>query len=418
METSRPPVLGKETLLITIRRALEIVLANVRPMKTTGVLLDQALGRRLAGDILADRDLPPTDRSAMDGYAVRAKDLRRCPRELRLVGEVAAGSPRRPKVAPGTCVTILTGASIPPGSDAVVKVEETEERDGLVNFLATTKVGANIRVRGEEVKKHEVVLPKGTVLNAAQIGLCASVGKATVRVYGRPGVAVLCTGRELHQPGARVGPHHLRDSNGPALRAALKNAGIDEIAHQIVPDDPKTLTAKLKAAVARYELVILTGGVSVGKYDFVPEAVRRIGARVRFHRIAMKPGMPQLYATLSGNRHIFGLPGNPLSVLTGFYELVVPAIRRMSGLSPASCSPALRLPLAREVRCKKANRTTYVLGKLTWSGNGACVSPLKSHGSADLVAGAQADGVLAVPRNVGEISAGELVEFTPWRPIP
>ena len=403
--------------MIAIKKALKIVLANVKPLKVSRNPLDEVLGCCLAEDIRADRDLPPTDRSAMDGYAVRAKDLVDCPRELRLVGEVAAGSAKRPKVTAGACVRILTGASVPGGADAVVKLEETTERDDFVKFLATTKVGANIRKQGEEVTKGRVVLCKGTVLNPARIGLCASVGKPAVKVYGRPGVAVLCTGRELRDPGVKVGAHQLRNSNGPALRAALKNAGISQIEHQIAPDDPRVLAAKLKSAAARYNVIILTGGVSVGKYDFVPEAVRRIGATVRFHGVAMKPGKPHLYATLSGNRHIFALPGNPLSALTGFGELVLPAIRRLSGLDAESCHVTLKLPLTRPVT-SKAKRTAFVLGKLIWGQKGLRVDPIKSCGSADLVAGAQADGVVLVPKNVRKIAAGELVEFTPWRPIP
>jgi len=403
--------------LIATKEALKIILANVRPLKAARTPLNEALGCCLAEDIRADRDLPPTDRSAMDGYAVRAKDLAKSPRELRLVGEVAAGSAKCPKVTAGTCVRILTGASVPGGANAVVKLEETTERDDFVKFLAITKVGANICIQGEQVTKGRGVLSKGTVLNAAQIGLCASVGKVAVKVYGRPGVTVLCTGRELRQAGVKVRPHQLRNSNGPALLAALENAGISRIGHQIVPDDPRIIAEKLKAAAAKHNVIILTGGVSVGKYDFVPEAVRQIGATVRFHGVAMKPGKPQLYATLSGNRHIFGLPGNPLSVLTGFGELVLPAIRRLSGFDAESCHVTLKLPLVRSAR-SKANRAAFVLGKLIWSGKGLRVQPVESCGSADLVAGAQADGVVLVPKNVRRIAAGELVKFTPWRSIP
>ena len=403
--------------MIATEKALKIILEKVRPLKASSLPLEKVLGYCLAQDIRADRDLPPTDRSAMDGFAVQAKDLTDCPRELPLVGEVAAGSGVRPRVSAGTCVRILTGASVPPGADAVVKLEETQDKGESVKFLVATKLGKNIRKRGEEVAKGQVVLCKGTALNSAGIGLCASVGKTAVKVYQRPSIAVLCTGRELREPGEKVAPHQLRNSNGPALIAALEGAGICRIKHQIVPDDPKILATKLKAAVAKNDMVILTGGVSVGKYDYVPEAVRKIGAKVLFHGVAMKPGKPQLYATLSGNRHIFGLPGNPLSVLTGFGELVLPAIRRLSGFQANECHVTLKLPLATQAR-NKTNRAAFVLGKLIWSSKGLQVAPLKSCGSADLVAGAQADGVLQVPYGVKKVSAGELVTFTPWRSIP
>lgn len=416
METSWPPEFGKESLMITIAKALKTVLSNVRPLKTTRRPLGDAQGFCLADDIRADRDLPPTDRSAMDGYAMRAKDLSRPLRELRLVGEVAAGSAKCPKVSPGECVYILTGASVPPTADTVVKQEETQELDGVVKFHRTTKLGANIRRQGEEARKGQVILPKGTILHAVQIGFCAAVGKATVRVYRRPRIAVFCTGQELRSPASRVSAHQLRNSNGPALVAALGEAGIENIAHEIVPDDLKTLTAKLRAAVVKHDVVILTGGVSVGKYDYVSEAVTAIGAKVRFHGVAMKPGKPQLYATASKNRHIFGLPGNPLSALTGFHELVIPAIRRMSGYAPGSCHMTLKLPLAGSLR-SHGKRATFFPCKFIHSNKGLRIKPIRLCGSADLAAGAQADGVALVPRNVRELSAGELVDFSPWRPL-
>ena len=169
-------------------------------------------------------------------------------------------------------------------------------------------------------------------------------------------------------------------------------------------------------AVTKHDVAILTGGVSVGKYDFVPEAVKEVGAAIRFHGVAMKPGKPQLYATLPRNRHIFGLPGNPLSVLTGFHELVLPALHRMSGVAEKSCRPSLRLPLGKEIR-SMGTRREFVLATLTDSSKGSCVNPIESQGSADLVAGAQADGVIVVPKNLPRIPAGKLVEFRPWRAI-
>ncbi len=402
--------------MITIQDALKSVLSNTRPLKTERLGICDAKGYCLAEDIRADRDLPPTDRSAMDGYAVRAADLRGRNSELRLVGEVAAGNAKLPKVSPGTCVRILTGASVPPGADTVVMVEETTEADDMVVFETNVSKGDNIRIRGEEVRKGRIVLPQATVLGAPQIGLCASVGRATVRVHRLPSIAVLCTGKELRSAGERVGKHQLRDSNGPALIAALKDAGINAIAHEIVPDELKTLTAKLKAALAKRDIVILTGGVSVGRYDYVPEAVQQVGAKIQFHGIAMKPGKPQLYATAPRQRHIFGLPGNPLSVLTGFYELVLPAIRRMSGRALKACHVTYKLPLNKPLR-SKGKRATFFLCKLVAADKGLQVAPVTSRGSADLAAAGQADGVLLVPRNVRQLAAGELVEFSPWRPM-
>lgn len=353
----------------------------------------------------------------MDGFALRAGDLKRPPQALRLIGEVAAGSDKRPTVAAGTCVRILTGGCVPPGANAVVKVEDTRENDGQVTFLSAIAAGVNVRRKGEEARKGEVVLDKGAVLAAAQIGLCASVGKAAVKVHGRPSVIVLCTGRELRSADQRVKAHELRDTNGPALRAALAGAGFSNVPHRILPDSPKVLARRLARAIETYyDVVVFTGGVSVGKYDYVPEAVRAVGAAIRFHGVAMKPGKPQLYATAGRNRHIFGLPGNPLSVLTGFYELVLPALRRLSGIPAGQCRMSLQLPLAASVSVKPS-RENFVLAQLVGGQSALAVRAVRSHGSADLAAGAQADGVFIVPKGTAKLPAGSVVAFRPWRSI-
>jgi molybdopterin molybdotransferase len=412
-----PLVIGKETRLVTPREGLDIILRWAHQLEATRKPLDEALGYCLAEDVLADRDIPPADCSVMDGYAVRSADLAKRPCTLRLVGEVTAGSAARPRVRPGTCVRVLTGANVPPGADAVVMVEQTEEDHGLVTLGATVPPGSNIRRRGEEAKRGTVLLRKNTVLGPVQIGLCAAVGKANLKVYARPDVAVLCTGEELRPVSARVRAHELRNSNGPALLAALRSHGYSNIALGVCPDDVEALTARVKQATAEHRVLVLTGGVSVGKYDFVPEVMERVGATVRFHGVAMRPGKPTLYATLPGNRHVFGLPGNPLSAMAGFHEFVLPALRRMSGVPEKECRPAMHLRLGRALRSTRG-RVEYVLAQLLWTKRGPVTRPLKSHGSADLVAGAKADGVIVVPASVQELPAGSLVEFRPWRAQP
>jgi molybdopterin molybdotransferase len=403
--------------MITPDEAWRIVLKHVRPLQPVATPLSEAADLCLAEDVRADRDQPAADRSAMDGYAVRSADLQRAPCLLRLVGEVAAGSAARPSVAPGTCVRILTGANVPPGADAVVMVEQTREDGGEVAFFSRAETGANILRRREEARKGEVLLPKGTVLRAAQVGVCAAVGKARVRVCPRPRAAVVCTGAELREPAARVRPHEVRNSNGPALCAALALSGHAGAAHRRAPDDPKRLTALLRQLAARYEVLILTGGVSVGRYDFVEESVKKARAKIRFHGVAMKPGKPTLYATLSRRRHLFGLSGNPLSALTGFYEFALPALQRMSGLPPDRCRPALHLPL-RSPLTSKGGRVRFVLARLFWDKEGPHLETVDSRSSSDLASGGRADGVIAVPAHVTALDPGDVVEFRPWRSLP
>jgi molybdopterin molybdotransferase len=354
----------------------------------------------------------------MDGYAVRAADLEGDGATLRLIGQVAAGSNARPRVRPGTCAEILTGGNVPPGADTVVPKEQTTPDGERIRFRAAPRAGLNIRRRGEEAARGDVLLAAGTRLGAAEIGACAMVGRARVKVRRLPAVGVLVTGAEVRTAGDRVGPQELRDSNGPQLLAALTQHGFVGAAPAIVPDDPKATASRLRRELQRRDVVIVTGGVSVGRYDYVPEAVRRIGGRLRFHGVSMKPGRPQLYATLGRNRHVFGLPGNPVSVLTGFFELFLPTLRRLAGAPlPACPPPAMRLPLTAAAR-SKGNRAYFCLARLVHAADGPAVCPVESKGSADLIAATRADGVIVIPKGTKRIPAGETVEFHPWRAAP
>ncbi|MBM4037696.1 MAG: molybdopterin molybdotransferase MoeA [Planctomycetes bacterium] len=401
--------------MITPRDAVRLVLKHTRPLGATRLGLAQALGHCLAEDVRADRDLPPADRSAMDGYAVRFADLARIPCDLRLKGEVAAGSAARPRVTAGSCVRILTGGNVPPGADTVIVVEQTEARNGHVTVQGRPAQGANILRRGEDARRGTVLLRKGTVLGPLQIGTCAAVGKARVLVRRRPSVAVLCTGEELRAPEASVRAHEIRNSNGPMLFAALAAWGYPGAPCATAPDDVALLTDALRDHLARHDVVLLTGGVSVGNYDFVREAVERIGATVRFHGVAMKPGKPCLYATTREGRHVFGLPGNPLSAMNGFHEFALVALRRLSGLSPSKCQSGLRVVLASRLT-SPGGRARYLLARLAWNGEGPIATPIATRSSADLVAGGSADGVLVVPGDTREMPTGSAAEFRPWRP--
>ncbi|MFB3890566.1 MAG: gephyrin-like molybdotransferase Glp [Phycisphaerae bacterium] len=400
--------------LISPDEALRIVLRHARPLAARRVALAEAAGRWLAEDIRADRDQPPADRSAMDGYAVIAADLKRPPAALRLVGEVAAGSAARMRVRTGTCAAILTGGNVPPGADTVVPIEQTHREGPDVVFSQAAPRGDNIRLRGEEARRGASLLACGTRLGPAEIGVCAMAGACRPKVHRLPKVAVLVTGAEVRDVAQSVAAHQLRDSNGPALLAALARNGFADATRAIVPDDPAAIAAALKAALRRADVAIVTGGVSVGTYDFVPEAIERIGGRLRFHGVRMKPGQPQLYATLGPARHIFGLPGNPVSVLTGFAELALPALRRLAGAPKDACRPSIRLPLAEEAR-SKGKRAYFALARIVRMDSGPAVAMVRSAGSADIIAASRADGVIVIPMGVKRIAAGEFVEFHAWR---
>ena len=403
--------------MIDPQNALDIVLKTTRPMKTLSIPLADADGHCLAQDVRADRDLPPTDRSAMDGYALRAADVKRFSGKLELTGEVAAGQVLKSKVKPGKCVRIFTGAVVPSGVDTVVKIEHTQESEHVVTVLEPIKLGDHIRRRGEETAKGKVLLGKGTVLGPVQIGLCATLGKKAIKVYGRPRVAVISTGSEIVGPDQRAKPWQIRDANGPALCATLKTVGCGKAFYRIAQDNASALRKTLRAALKNRDVVLLSGGVSVGRYDLVPQVIQEIGARIRFHKVAIKPGKPVLYATFGRNQHIFGLPGNPLSALTGLHEFVLPAIRRMTGVAEQNCHPSVYLPLA-ETLTPRGKRLEHVLVRVVQHETGPKLAPVLSRGSADLVAANLADGVAILPRDKRKCMAGKYVEFRSWRQMP
>lgn len=395
--------------------ALKGILASVRPLPVTRLPFDQAVGYCLARDVRADRDQPPTDRSAVDGYALQADSLADPPRTLRLIGESAAGSPCARRVTPETCVRVLTGAVVPSGADAVIMVEQTRERSGQVLCRQAVPRGANIRRRGEEARKGDVVLPAAALLGGAQVGLCAAVGKAMVAVRARPRVAVLSTGRELRSAGQGVRPYQIRDANGPALCAALKLSGVPSDFRGVVGDDRRSLQRAIRSALDHHDVLLLSGGVSVGRYDLVPDAIRSLRGRIRLHGVAMKPGKPFLHATL-GRKHVFGLPGNPVSVLAGLHQFVLPALRRLAGMDPAWCRPTVPVTLAAAATAK-GPRVEYRLARLTVAEKPWRARILASAGSADLAAANLADGMVELdPRNKRQTGSGR-APFIPWRPI-
>ena len=403
--------------MLTAQQAWSSIVAHVRPLPTVVVDLADAAGYVLAGSVSADRDLPPHDRSAMDGFAVRAEDLPSSS-GLRVIGEVAAGSPERPEVVRGTCARIFTGANVPPGADTVVPVENASEPEpGHVRFEAKVRAGANILRQGENAGAGEVILVAGQPLSSMGLAACASVGLARVQVAGKPRIVVITTGRELLPPEATAGAHQERDSNQAMIRSALTEAGFVEVTCQRVPDDRDAIEATLRRALDGAHAVVFSGGVSVGAYDFVPAAVASIGARVLVHGVAIRPGKPFLFALAPGGLAIFGLPGNPLSAATALHEFVLPALRRMSGLDEHGCRPLVRARLCEPVT-NTPGRQRYLLATLRWGQGGPEVVPVASQSSADLVAGARADGVIVVPADARGLDAGAAVDFRPWRRWP
>lgn len=394
--------------MLEVADALAVVLEHARPLAPERARPSPALlGRVLAVDVRADLDSPPFNKSLRDGYAVRSVDCGAANPELRVVAEIPAGVVPTVRIGPGECVRIFTGAPIPDGADAVVMQEATRElAGGLVWILERVKPGQWIFPRGHEMRAGEVVIPAGTQLNPAALGLFAAVGTAEVPVFPWPRVAVLATGDELVTADVQPGPGRIRNSNGPMLTAQAAQAGAVVRDLGIGRDDPDELRARIGAALDDSEVLILAGGVSVGKFDLVPGILQELGVVRHFHQIRMKPGKPLFFGTWSGTL-VFGLPGNPVSAFVCFELFVRPALRTLAG--HADPSPrVVKLPLA-EAIAETNDRPTYRPAKLEPADVGWTVRPLPWAGAPDLRGLQPADALIVLPVGDARFDPGTAV---------
>ncbi|MCX5648252.1 MAG: molybdopterin molybdotransferase MoeA [Planctomycetota bacterium] len=390
--------------------ALRIVLEKSPRLEAVEVPLPEADGAVLAESVASDADLPPFDKSAMDGYAVRSADLARLPADLAVVESLPAGTaPTRP-IQGGTCAKIMTGAPVPEGADRVVKVEDTEALpDGRVRILRTDP-GRNICVRGEDVRKGETVLEVGRVLRPPEIGLLASVGRERVRIVRRPTVAVLATGDELVSVSTVPGPGQIRDANSWSLLACCRRAGVGAESLGVARDTLDHLGDRIARGLKR-DVLLVSGGVSVGEWDLVPKVLRDLGVTIHFATVRMKPGKPTLFAT-HGRGLVFGLPGNPVSTIVGFHLFVLPALRKMMGRADPA-PPTVTATLAAPVKVR-GGRTAFVPAVLRREGEMWAAEVIETRGSADLVGFSRADALLAL--EPGTHPAGTRVEAYPIDP--
>ncbi|HEX4814381.1 MAG TPA: gephyrin-like molybdotransferase Glp [Nonomuraea sp.] len=389
----------------SVEEHLAEIMATVRPLAPLELELEQALGATLAEDVSSPVPLPPFDNSAMDGYAVRSVDISGTPVTLPVIDDVAAGSGELRAVGPGHAVRIMTGAPVPAGADAVVPVEWTDGGTVTVRIDREVQAGNAIRRAGEDVEAGDVVLRAGTMIGAAQLGIIAGVGRRRVLARPRPRVVVISTGAELVEPGVELAPGQIWDSNSFTLTAAVWEAGGEGFRAGSVGDDPAVLLDQLDTQLMRADAVITSGGVSMGAYEPVKEALAPLGT-VRFEKVAMQPGMPQGFGVLGDDEvPIFALPGNPVSSFVSFALFVRPALDKMRGLPGGPPEPVtayvtgtLRSP---------AGRRSYLRGVLAADGT---VSPVRGQGSHQLAALAAANALIVVPEDTTEVPGGSKVE--------
>ena len=381
--------------MITVARALRIIAGETKPLGTERVPLAQAAGRVLAEDIVADSDMPPFDRSQMDGYAVRARDTQASPVDLKIVGESAAGRGWPGTLRTGEAVRIMTGAPVPNGADAVQKVELTREADGFVSVQEPATKGRYIVRRGTEVKKGKTVLRTGERLSANSIAVPAAFGYAKLKVAKRPRVSILSTGTEIVEINKKPKPDQIRNSNSVMLASLALASGAEVTVLPIAGDDISDLQYRISNAVGNSDLLVTTGGVSVGKYDLTKAALDELGAEIFFDRVRLKPGKPTVFAKLRRTL-VFGLPGNPVSSAVAFYLFVRKAI--LLGQSARQSDLQFRTAVLSEPMKGTKGRESYLPVRLESDANARLIAaPLRWHGSSDFIAFSQAEALAVLP---------------------
>ncbi|MDD5541873.1 MAG: molybdopterin molybdotransferase MoeA [Acidobacteriia bacterium] len=415
--------------MISVDQARQIVLdtflARKIALKTERVPLSEALGRVLAQAIVADADVPAFNRSVKDGFAVRSADIRSVPVTLRVAGESRAGDAKTPVLAAGEAIQIMTGAAVPSGADAVVMVEDTERADsasrenvahsfgaGTIRIVKSLSEGANISFRGSEARCGEELSPAGTRMRVHEISLAASVGLSVVEVFARPRVAILATGDELVSIDAAPASNQIRNSNSSSLAALVRQAYAG-CSHElgIARDDPADLRKKVEQALndpSGCECLLLTGGVSAGKYDFVEPVLKDLGVVFHFDSIAIRPGKPAVFGT-RGNQFVFALPGNPVSTIVTFQLFVLPLLGLLSGTT-AGDSMILNARLENSFR-QPTGRRGYLPAYFTLRQDSLYVRTVRWKGSSDLAGLARSNCLLIAPENQAEFTEGSTVQI-------
>ncbi|MCC7370528.1 MAG: molybdopterin molybdotransferase MoeA [Chloroflexi bacterium] len=389
--------------MISVAEATDEIQSRVAPLPPIVVGFREALGYVLAEDAIAPMDLPPAERSAVDGYALVAQPG---PLSLRVLRELTAGQSADLHLDRETAVRIMTGGVIPPGADAVVMVEETEERDGVVTVRSTPKVGDNIQGAGIDVHQGQAVLVAGRRLGPPEIGMLATIGQTRVKVHPKPRVAVMATGDEVVEPEEEPPVGYVRDSNRYAVIAAATEAGGEVVWSRHVPDDPAALADAMRDALSVADVLITSGGVSMGTRDHIKPLLAELGD-VHFGRIAFKPGKPLTFASFQRPGRVayaFGLPGFPVSSLVTFEVFVRPALRRLQGYANVQ-RPRVRVTLAHDIQ-PDAGRLEYHRATVRWQDGTLLATSTGKQTSSRLITMVGANALLEVPSGTALLPAG------------
>jgi molybdopterin molybdotransferase len=397
------------------RRTVEDRAAQLTPGNTETLALLHSAGRILADPITADRDIPPFPRSTRDGYAVRATDLETLPAKLNVIGEIKAGPSQAPSALNrGQAYSIMTGAPVPQGADAVVMVEYTSEQNNSVEITKGVVPGENIVAQGAEAKRGALLLDRGTRLNEAAIALAASVGKSRLQVFVRPRVAVLTTGDEIVDVDAEISPAQIRNSNTYSLAVQIQKAGGDPVLLPIAPDEPRRLRQLIEQGL-QSDLLIMTGGVSMGRYDLVERVLADLQAEFFFTGAKIQPGRPVVFGRgqhKGSHKYFFGLPGNPLSTMVTFELFARPILEALSGATPRPLT-FLHARLKSDIHIK-TGLTRFLPAILSGKYEDSHAALVPWQGSGDIAARSRANCYVVIPPDRQHIQAGEWIAVMPF----
>jgi len=396
--------------MIDVDRAKEIILNEISPLKKKERLnFFSCLNRISAQDVKAKENIPPFNNSAMDGFAVRANDLigasRKSPKILEVIEDLPAGYVAKKSIKAGQAIRIMTGAPMPKGADAVVMVEETRSRNDTVEIYKEIKVGENVRYAGEDVKKGKVVIKKGSLLKSGHIGMLASLGASKVKVFKRPKVAILATGDELVNVDERLGPGKIRNSNAYSLYSQVVKTGAIPILLGIARDKKADLKTKIKKGLSA-DMLLISGGISVGKYDYVKDVLKGLGLEMKFWRVAMRPGKPLAFGVIK-RTPVFGLPGNPVSSMVSFEVFVKPAIFKMLGRKTDGAKE-VKAAIKEEIIKKKGLRY-FLRAKTAWQNEAYVTKTTGPQGSGQLKSMAIANSLIILPEKEERMEKGRMV---------
>jgi molybdopterin molybdotransferase len=393
----------------TVEEAQELILSKSKRLGTESVTLDEALGRILAEEVSSNRDHPPYDISAMDGYAVVFADIDNCdkdnPAKLEVIDDITAGSEPKCDVTPGKASRIMTGAPIPNGADTVIRVEDTDILDDVVKILTPSAIGANIRLLGENLRTNDIVLKKDTEIGSAETGILAMVKKSCVLVYKQPTIAVLSTGDELEALDEPFDPKKIPDANSHTVIAELRRQGLKPVSIGIARDTEDALRAKLEEGLG-YDILIVSGGVSVGHHDFVRPTLKSLGVEMHFWRVALRPGHPFAFGT-GKETLVFALPGNPVSSMVCSSQFIIPSVRAIMG-NPRPFKKTITATLKGNVK-DKAARLHFMRVKLRRAGAGYSAELTGSQGSGILMSMVEANALLVMPKGTEFLKDGATV---------